>query len=147
MEVARKLVLDESIEWPSADISFVWESHADASFIATMHFSRVVGLPERDLKLNFGRPLAVSWEDEYFDHIPTPSPIPRCTLPRLDHYAYPIIWVEGSAWADRYAASLYTEEEFRSHPVRHYLLVAMNDILHVLAKQPPVAIWVPSVDA
>ena len=112
-----------------------------------MHFSRVVGLPARDLKLSFGWPLAVSWEDECFDHIPCPTPIPRCSLPRWDHYAYRILWVEGSAWADRYAASLYTEEEFQSRPVRHYLLVAMNDILHVLVKQPPVATWVPSVDA
>lgn len=147
METARKLILDEVIEWPSADISFTWRSHAGASFIVTLHFSRVVGLPDRDLQLNFRRPLAVSWEDERFNHIPYPNPIPRCALPGLDQFAYPTILIEGSAWADRYAASFYTADEFPSHPVRHYLLMSMNDILHVLADQPPIAEWITSVDA
>jgi len=147
MEVARKLVLDEGIDWPSADISFTWVSSAKASFVIRMHFSRVVGLPKRDLELTFTRPLAVAWEEETYSHIPTPQDLPGCASARWANWTYPILWVEGSVWADRYAASMYTEKELPHHPVREYVFVSMNDILHLLSEEPPTVSWVPSVDA
>ena len=147
MEAARKFILDSEIDWPSADISYTWKSRAGASLVVILHFSRVVDRPERDLKLDFGRPLALSWEDECFAFIPTPAGLPMCTLERFRHWAYPTLVVEGSAWADRYAANIYPADEFEHHPVRHYLLLSMNDTLHILSKQPPVAAWITSADA
>lgn len=141
METAQKYIFDNAIDWPSADISYRW---VETDFIATMHFSRVAGAGELDFLLIFNWPLAVSWEQESFNVIPIPDILPKIDSKNFGGWTYPTLWIEGSLWADRYAASLCAQEEYRRHDVRHYLLVSMNDILHVLSRQPPTTQWIQS---
>lgn len=99
-----------------------------------MHFSRAVGNSDYDLELTFRKPYALQWEDESFGLIDLP-----CEIPRLSSgWAYPVLILKGSEWADRYAAERYLGEEFKSHDVKHYAFISMNDFLYVLSKNPPV---------
>lgn len=118
---------------PCADISYAWTSTLDIS----MYFSRVIGGFESDLNITFEYPLALQWEQESCGLIEFPSPVPKCEHLNFRDWSYPAIIFQNSPWADRYAAHLMTDKEFKVHNIQHFIFVSMNDLLHVLAMENP----------
>ena len=112
-----------------------------------LHFSRVVGGPDEDLALAFTRPLAVKWEEEFFGFIELPDNLPKCSRSEFNHWVYPTLVIENSAWAEKYANRVFTEAELETKGVTHFVFIAMNDLLHVLSIDEPTARFVESVDA
>ena len=112
-----------------------------------MHFSRVVGVPNEDLALTFTTPLALQWEEEFFGFIELPENLPKCSGSEFNHWVYPTLVIENSAWAERYANRIFTEAELETKGLTHFVFIAMNDLLHVLSVVEPTARFVESVDA
>jgi len=146
-ESISKFIVDDIIDYPSADISFNWQSSASGELNLLIHFSRVIDGSTKDLNLTFKQPLAIQWETESFGLIDTPKEIPKCTNPKFSDWNYPLLIIENSKWADKYASSLYTEDEYKTHSVIHYFFISMNDLFHVLSTECPIASWVVSIDA
>jgi hypothetical protein len=147
METAGKFDGDSSVDFPAADISVVWLSQRGAELKLTMHFSRMVDGPEQDLEVVFDNPLAFQWEDEIYGLIALPTELPHCLAPQWHRWVFPILTIDNSIWADRYAQRTFTVEEYEHKRVTHYAFIALNDLVHVLSIKPPTLRWVPPVDA
>jgi hypothetical protein len=145
MQRAIKWMPTSEIDAPCADISFFWASEKGTRLVVVMHFSRVVGGFSKDLKLIFDRPLAVMWEEESFGLIETPKVLPKCSGAGFRECSHPTLIVEHSSWAEKYAANKYGEGDPEAQNVKHYFLVSLNDLVHVLAESTPEAAWVASV--
>src|SRR5262245_58339133 len=104
---ARKWLPQPEIDSPCADISYEWRAQEHAALVVKMHFSRIVDGLDKDLEVTFDHPLAVSWEDESFGLLETPSAWPMCSSARFGSYTHPTLVIEGSPWAARYAARRY----------------------------------------
>lgn len=141
---AIKWMPERELTYPCADISYYWESRKDAEFIVILHFSRMVDGLKKDLEINFGSPMAVSWEDESYGLIEVPNGIP--TTENGFNYSHPTLIVEGSEWAKKYADNKYSTGDPEADDVVHYLLVSLNDILHVLSEIKPLTKWVTPTD-
>jgi hypothetical protein len=139
-----KFQLPEPFNAPCADISYQWVSEKDGYLVVLMHFSRVVGNGRNDLELIFAYPLALQWERASYGLIELPQDLPRIASGR---WAYPSLIINNSAWADRYAGRICTEEEFKNHGLIHYAFISMNDLLHVLSGYPPTIKLVQASDA
>lgn len=133
------------IDRPCAEISFGWRSKQSATFTALLHFSRVAGGLQQDLEISFSRPLAVSWEDESWGLIETPQDLPVCAHIEFTRWTHPLLLIEGSGWRELYANRRYTAND--QDKLKHYFLVSMNDLLHVLSESEPVFKWVRASDA
>ena len=140
-ERVTKWMPQPEIDFSCADISYEWRSRKDATLVVVMHFSRVLDGFAQDLQLTFSRVLAVQWEEESSGLIHSQSSLPTCTFRGWTH---PTLIVEGSEWASRYAANRHAADDAR---VTHYLLVSLNDLLHVLAEVEPRTRWVTPIDA
>ena len=124
-----------------ADISFAWQSAKGASLVVLMHFSRVVDGHEMDLRLAFDSPCALQWEEESFGLIPIASELPRCTSEKFAKWTFPTLLVEDSDWAEKYGARRFAVDDPATKELRHYVMVSLNDIIHVLAFTAPHAQW------
>jgi hypothetical protein len=142
---AIKWLPQKEIAYPCADISYFWASKKDAEFIVTMHFSRMVDGLENDLEINFGSPMAINWEDESYSLTDFPDGIPKTEKGKFK-FLHPTIIVEGSDWAKKYADNKYSDGDPEADDVVHYLLISLNDILHVLSEIEPVTKWIASTD-
>jgi hypothetical protein len=147
MQRAIKWMPKPEIDAPCADISFSWASEKGARLAVMMHFSRIVGGFSKDLELVFGRPLAVAWEEESFGLIESPEILPKCSGADFRQYSHPTLIVEHSNWAEKYAAHKFAEGAPEAENVKHYFLVSLNDLVHVLAESTPEAAWVASAGA
>ena len=125
------------IETPCADLTFCYV-HPHGLEVR-MHFSNVVGGPENDLLLKFSGAIAIQWESETFGLVPIPGPLPKCHSPNWDTWTFPLLRVQNSSWWATYDARNPIAAEGRNH----YVLVTMDDLLHVLAETTVTATWVP----
>src|SRR5262249_51044185 len=141
-EQAAKWMPDGDIKYPCADISFRWTSKKDANFDVTMHFSTLVAGHERDLRIQFGRPVAVKWEDESFSFTEVPDTLPIAVSREGFRFGFPTLIVKNSNWAAVYADNMYSENDPLAKGLTHYLLVSLNDTLHVLSESKPEAKWI-----
>jgi hypothetical protein len=115
---------------PCADISFAL-SHKD-TLIVTMHFSLVRRHPNRDLRLQFEHAVAMHWEQEY----PGFYPVPQNMSP------FPLQKVEGSELLEQFSM----DYGFTSGPrLTHFLLLSMNDLVHIIAYDDATAVWIPGI--
>jgi len=128
------------IEGPCADISFARRQGED--LVITMHFSLVIGLPNRDLRLLFRGALAMHWEDEFPGLFPLPTILARCSDPRWKKWAEPLHKVEGSTLLAEHRGMRPTAAPPR---IAHFLLISMNDLVHVVAQEDVAAEWVQGV--
>ena len=124
------------IAWPCADISFgVASTGRGLNFV--MHFSRTRGAPPLDLELGFHNAIALRWSDESFAYgwIPTPRPTPTLDTPGSERWAFPLLRVIDSSWLPTlgYATDRGGYE--------HFVLVSMNDIVHVEARPDAGVRW------
>ena len=126
-----------NIDTPCADLAF---SYTPPDGLAVrMRFSNVVGGPENDLLLTFTGAIAAQWESECFCLIPIPDPLPMCSSSQWNTWTFPFLRVENSRWLAAHDARHPVAAEGRNH----FVLVTMNDLLHVLAKPTVIATWVP----
>lgn len=140
---AKKWMPQGEIAYPCADISFAWASQVNAELVVTMHFSRMVDGLQKDREINFGSPMSIQWEDESYSLTEFPTGIPECEKGDL-RFSHPTIIVEDSNWARKYADNKYVTGDPEANDVVHYLLISLNDILHVLAETEPTTRWIPS---
>ncbi len=126
------------IEEVCGGISFSWASEHDAKLIVLMHFSQInpeIGGLENDLKIVFNNPLAVTWEEESCSRVETPEILPRCSD---GHCTHPLLIIKNSPWKN-----LHVRFEEDEENLRHYFLISLNDLLHVLDNSKPEVTWVP----
>lgn len=128
-----------------ADISFAWQSAQGSMLEVLMHFSRVIDGHEMDLRLAFDSPCALQWEEESFGLIPIPSELPRCASGKFARWTFPTLLVEGSHWAETYAARRFATDDPAAKELRHYVMLSLNDTVHVLAFKAPRAQWLSPV--
>jgi len=117
----------EGIDSPCADISFAYKG--TNSLAVTMHFSRVVDRPNRDLVLWFKSAIALRWTTESLEMSSYADPLPKCSSDRWSSWTYPLIRVRNSTWLREHASRDPVESQGREH----YLLVSMNDVCELLA--------------
>jgi hypothetical protein len=139
MQIAKKFEISELLNFPCADISYQYQSKKDAELIVLMHFSRVLDGCKSDLELTFKSPLALQWEEESYGLIDLPDNLPRCTSKGFETWAYPTMIISGSIWASSYADRINSDNDPRALNVTHFALVAMNDLLHILSGEKPLA--------
>jgi len=117
----------EDIDAPCADISFAYRG--PNSLAVTMHFSRVVDRPNRDLVLWFKSAIALRWTTESLEVSGITEPLPKCSSERWSPWTYPLIRIQDSTWLREHTSRNPVEARGREH----YLLVSMNDVCEVLA--------------
>ena len=124
---------------PCADISY---AYADGNARVTMHFSRVRGQAARDLVLHFQGVISLRAEEESCGLIPFPASLPKCSGAEWSQWTYPLLIIRNSYWRRQY---LDTNPVLTEAWV-HYALVAMNDLVQLLANQDVLAEWVVAHD-
>lgn len=119
---------------PCTDISF--DRTLPGELLVTMHFSLTRGLPDRDLRIAFRGAVAIRWEEECPGVEPVPRDLPKLTTPEWSRWTTPLLSIQDSALLESFRP-IYGES------LRHFLLVSMNDLLHVVAGPSVEAVWVP----
>lgn len=135
------------IDAPCADISYKWWAEEEARLTVVMHFSGVIGGYPADLELTFRYLLALQWEQESFDFIDLPEPLPKCASSGFSNWTYPMLIVKNSEWAELYANRKYSSEDPRINDITHYAFISLCDILHVLSEDVPSARFLERRDA
>ncbi len=136
-------MLDHCIRWkaapdidsPCADISFSYKG--PNSLAVTMHFSRVVERPNRDLVLWFKDAIALRWSTDSSALSERFDSLPNCTADRYSSWTFPLIKIRNSSWLREHASRNPAD----AHGREHFLLVSMNDVCELLAVSV-LAIWV-----
>jgi len=127
---------------PCADIGLAL-SREDV-VVVTMHFSLVAGLPDKDLRLQFTGALAVHWENECPGFYPLPQDMLTCAEPEGSPWVFPLQRVEDSELLGQFRA-VY---EIGSAPrLAHFLLLSLDDIVHIVARSEATAEWIPGIGA
>ncbi len=127
---------------PCADIGLALSR--DDALVVTMHFSLVRGLPDEDLRLQFTGALAVHWETEGPGFNPVPQDMLKCSDPQWAYWVFPLQRVEDSELLEHFRMFY----EIGSTPrLAHFLLLSMNDIVHVIARSDAKADWIPGIGA
>ncbi|MGN6546710.1 MAG: hypothetical protein ACTHK7_16770 [Aureliella sp.] len=143
MQTATRWIAQPEIAFGCADISYRWGFGKSTHLAVCMHFSQIVGGWNKDLQIVFPNPLAVMWECESFGLIETPANPPQLTG-RFHGWTFPTLVIERSEWAERYAAAKYAHGDPAAARIKHYYLVSLNDLLHVLDEGDPECRWVDS---
>ena len=124
------------IESACGDISF--DCGTSDRLSVTMHFSHMTDQPPRDLHLIFSGAISMRWEEESFGLNPLPDPLPQIGSGSQPTWTFPLLRVEHSAWL--------AAHEARETPLAtgrcHFALVALNDLLQILAFPDVEAAWV-----
>jgi len=123
------------IDSPCADISFSYKG--PNALAVTMHFSRVVDRPNRDLVLWFKDAIALRWWSESSVLSEYGVAIPRCSAEKWCSWPFPLSRVQNSAWLREHAAKNPGEAQGRDH----FALVSMNDVCELLAVSV-IATWI-----
>lgn len=123
------------IDSPCADITFAYGGPNALSI--TMHFSRVVSQPDRDLVIWFKDATALRWSTDPTVLAERFEALPKCIAEPWSSCTFPLIKVEHSSWLREHAAFDPTATLGRAH----FLLVSINDVCELLAV-PVTAMWV-----
>ena len=126
----------KDIDSPCADLSY---SYTGANTLAvTMHYSRVVDRPERDLVIWFTGVLAFRWDTDWSALLELSESLPKCSSERWATSTFPLLTVDRSQWLLSYASRDPVEALGR----KHIVLVTLNGICELLALPKVVATWV-----
>lgn len=123
------------IDSPCADISFSY--NGPNALAVTMHFSRIIDRPNRDLVLWFKDAIALRWWTEASVLSEYHELLPKCSTERWRSWSFPLIKVQNSSWLRQHAA----RDPVQSQGREHFLLVSMNDVCELLAVSV-IATWV-----
>jgi hypothetical protein len=127
------------LDYPCADISFSYTPPDKIEVL--MRFSCVKGLAPKDLRLIFDGAVTFAWESEYSCSIPLPKPLPKCASEKWNRWTFPLLEIRNSAWRQNFYNAMPPAAEGRSH----YVLVSMNDVVHILSTANIHATWVDAV--
>ena len=120
---------------PCADISYRWEK---GTLTVLMLFSNVRDGLGRDLSIQFPGPVLMHWEDERISRDDFGlRPLPKFSAGRWSGWTRPLLLISESPWLE--SLDRYNPVAIRGR--RHFMLVAMNDVVHVLAQPDVVAQW------
>lgn len=128
------------IEGPCSDISF--NRLLGGGLVVTMHFGLVSGLPNQDLRLSFQNVFALHWEEECPGFYPMPENMEKCAKPDWNQWVFPLQRVEGSEFLDEQRG---IREVGGDQRLAHFLLISMNDLLHVIARDAVSVEWIPGI--
>jgi hypothetical protein len=135
--ISRWLVAPD-IDGPCADISISLHGRRDATI--TMHFSRTRGLAKKDLVLIFPMIYELNWEFDGPGNAPLPAPAPRFAEAEFLNWVFPTLEVHGD---DEKLRLLEMTCHPKGRSLGRYALIAMNDIVHIVADRQVTARWVP----
>ena len=93
-----------------------------------------------DLELEFSHPVALRWIEEScaYDSIPDSNALPTLEATRFAKpWTFPLLKVIESSWLRTLGHAV------NGGRPEHFVLVAMNGVLHVAAKPEVVARWAP----
>lgn len=138
MYEASKWEIVDGLEVPCADISFNWPSGPNAQLEVLMHFSRVEGGINSDVRLIFANAMHMAWEDESLGLLDLPDKLPYCLDNEFSDWVFPTLIIKDSPLAAKYANKAFDTDDPRHAQVRHFLLVSMNDLIHVVSADLPV---------
>lgn len=131
----------QGIAFPCADISF--QSRNREGLVLVLHFSLVVGNPKKDLKLTFRNAICLRWEEEAGVWlIQLPKHLPRIPDYGRNGCTFPLLEVKNS--------KLLTEVSQNGQLVqdlRHFVLIALNDTVEILANSDTKTEWVDPVQS
>jgi hypothetical protein len=127
-----------SIVGPCAEISLSLSSQDIV--IATMHFSLVTGLPDLDLRIRFEGALALHWETECPGFYPSPLNMEMCTEPQWARWVFPLQKINGSELLEQFKG---VYQVGGAPELSHFMLISMDDLVHVIAPNRTVAEWIP----
>ncbi len=132
--------IDAQIEAPCADISFA--SLPDRALRVTMHFSSVRGGLPNDLEIVFGQAYALTWHNESLHSVSVqwPKPLPQLSSGKWKGWTYPLLRIRGSEWLKRFDFMPQAKQ------MGHFALVAMNDIVEVVAGPAPAHHWLSQAE-
>ena len=119
-----------------ADISLFYAGADQLS--VTMHFSPVVGQPACDLRLEFAGAISMRWEDESFGLNPLPEPLPQIGSGAQPTWTFPLLRIEHSSWLAAHGA----RNPLGAARREHFALVALNDLVQILALPDVEAAWI-----
>jgi hypothetical protein len=124
------------IDSPCADISFAYDIKSILRVV--MHFSHVKDGPSHDLELLFSGAIGLRWAPEYPGSIvlPTAPPLPKCRTAQWSGWTFPLLTISESPWLAMYQGLPGTERR------QHFSLIAMNDLLDVIAFPEVAARWI-----
>ena len=103
-----------------------------------MHFSDMTDQPPHDLHLIFSGAISMRWEEESLGLNPLPDPLPQIGSGSHPAYTFPLLRIEHSAWLATYEARETPQVTGRCH----FALVALNDLLQILAFPDVEAAWI-----
>jgi hypothetical protein len=128
--------LGVEITAPCAGLSF--RRLSDWKLVIVAHFSLMHGGMPKDLEFTFDRALAMNWAEEGFSSITQPltGPLPKLVSEKWNGWTYPLLVVQESSWLHRYA---FMPD---AAGLSHIVLVAMNDVLELIAAPSPAIRWV-----
>ena len=122
---------------PCADISFARLPQGKLRLL--LYFSLVRdGIPN-DLEITFNRAVAMTWHEEALHSVSVgwPKSLPRLVDGKWKGWTHPFLQVHESDWLRRLDYMPLVKG------LGHFALVAMNDIVEVLADPTPSFRWVP----
>ncbi|MGH1360600.1 MAG: hypothetical protein ACRBC3_17710 [Burkholderiaceae bacterium] len=137
MTEANQWEIIEGLNAPCADISYEWQSQEDAQLVVTLHFSRVPEGFASDVRLTFPNAMTLLWEDESLGLIPIPDQLPLCSSPSFHDWVFPTLILQNSELATRYADKTFEKDDPRWSDVEHFVMVSMNDLVHVVSLGRP----------
>ena len=117
----------------------VKEDHS--GLVVTLIFSEVVGGPNSDLRIAFGRVPAYATYEEFVHPWNTYETKPPPKLSgRWESYCFPLLIVRNSIWLDS-----FSESQLINYPeCIHYRLVTLDQIVDVLCNKAPEVSWIDS---
>jgi hypothetical protein len=101
-----------------------------------MHISNVKGLPDRDLQITFSEAVALRWERESPGVERCPIKLPKLTGPEWSQWTFPLLKIQGAEWLKQW-------QPIYGQKLEQFMLVSMNDLLHVVAGPTTQTLWVP----
>jgi len=136
----RPWLLSDPIDAPCADISFSWRH--DGKLRVLMHFSLVNGGLPNDLEIVLSRAIALRWAEEAVYSIAQQrlDPVPKLERDPWRGWTYPLLVVEDSDWFKGYEGlSQFSDRQ-------HFIFLALNDVVEVMASPIAETRWVPPHD-
>ena len=123
MSEASKWEIVDGLEVPCADISFNWPSGPGI---------------DADVRLIFANAMHMAWEDESLGLLDLPDKLPYCLDSEFSDWVFPTLIIKNSPLATKYADKAFAADDPSHAQVRHFVLISMNDLVHVISADMPV---------
>jgi hypothetical protein len=95
----------------------------------------------------FPHPLAIQWQHDRFSGLGLDVPRILIANGPYARSPFPLVVIDDSEWARRYAARTHTAEQMKHHTYREYVFIADDESLHVLTEEDPLVTLLTNGDA